>query len=48
MQCLFYPQSDPAHRQNTSKVAMRENGDIALQIPESGNDPIRAQGNLGW
>jgi len=44
---LPYPQSDPTRGQDAPEVAVREDGNIALQRPEPSNQPICAFGNLG-
>ena len=43
---LPYLQPDPTRGQDTSEVAMREDGNITLQRSKPGNQPIRAFGNL--
>ena len=45
---LVYRQPDPSHTQDATELAVCEEGDVASQRPQTGNQPVSAFGYLRW
>jgi len=46
MRALNYGQADPSRSEDASKLTVREQRDISVQLPQMGYEPICAAGNL--
>ena len=48
MSRFAYGQVNPTRGQDASEMAMREERDVSVQLPKTGNESVRAVGNLRW